>query len=191
MVAGFAMLNDRREANRTRGADGAKKEADAIGEAAFTLFKAIKSAHGDTRGALRTVDPDCDLHKLGDTLLHLMQTSADVVTSERFDKPATIGRPTSRAAQMIADLVLLEFEACTGARATITTRHDKRGSPAEGAYLDLVRTVFEIFKVGASAESQGRAAIDRRKAGIEPGGSGGMVSIRHVKGEKAPEAEPL
>lgn len=181
MTAGFAKLNDRPEAMVTRRANGVRKEADKIGKAAFAAFKALKVSHGDTRRAFATANPSCEIHKVEDLLFGLVQAADSIQDDPRHEKPARNGRPSSRAAEMIADFALVEFEEATGVRATITTRHDKPGSPADGPFLRLLDAVFGAFAVEASPEFHGRKAIVRRRAGQEPGGSGGMVTIRRVR----------
>ena len=178
MTAGFATLNDRRAATSTRQANGVKVEAGQIGEAAFALFRKIKASHGDTRTAFAKARDPTELHKIEVALLTLMQSAATICDDPRHIKPAKLGRTSSRAAQMIADFVLHTFESVTESRATITTRHDKVGNPAEGPFLTLLKAVFGLFGVKASAEAQGKAAIRRRTAGHKPGGAGGLVTIR-------------
>lgn len=189
-AASMASMNDRREATVTKEANGVQKEADKVGQAAFALYRTLKLLHGDTHTAYR--GRDCQLHKLEDELLGAMKASAAISDDPRYVKPAQRGRRSSRAAQMIADITLTDFESLTGRRATIIVRHDKRGNPAEGHFVQLLAKVFETFGIKASAQKHAKDAIARRRDGKEPGGSGGMVSIRLVKDQNGnPDADKV
>jgi hypothetical protein len=181
-MARMARLNDRPAANKTRRANGVQRETEKIASAAIVLRKLINSAHGDTLAALKAHNSDRHPYALDLQLREFVKAALKAIGTPSAQE-AKLGRPTSRAAQMVADIVLDDFENFTGTRGAIVTRHDKRGSPAEGPYLSLLSAVFDASGIQASVERHGRDAIKRRTAGTEPAGRGGMVSIRRVKDE--------
>lgn len=179
MTAAFARLNDLPRGLPTRKRNGAKQEAEAMAEQAFTLFKLIYAAHGDTLAALKRHGLERHPFLIADDLKALMAATVAFL-DEGTEQPAKIGRPSSRAAEMIADFAVHTFEQLTLAKASITVRSDREGNPAGGEFLTFLRDLYDAAGVRASAESHGKRAIQRARAGIEPGGKGGVVSIRHV-----------
>ena len=67
-------------------------------------------------------------------------------------------RPDPRSAK-VASVLVYFWPMLTGRRATITVR--SLDNKATGSFLNVLTEVFQILKITASPESQGRAAIDK------------------------------
>ena len=177
----FAKLNDLPRAQQTRKRDGVKREAQKLAEQSSKLRSLILEAHGDTFAALGSAGLK-DPHPLliADSLRALIQAAVTVIEGNE-NRSEKIGRPSSKAAEMIADFAVHHFEEVTMRQAAITVRSDREGNPAAGQFLAFLREIFEASGISASAEFHGKRAIARARAGISPGGTGGLVTIRHVQ----------
>lgn len=187
MQAGFAKMNDLPRANKTRRTNGLKLELEALAEQAAVLHRLIQNLHGDTLRAMTKVGPNKPDPLMIANDLRDMIASAVAVLEQDAGQAATPGRPKSRAAEMIADLTLVHFEAATGRKAGRSTNHHRHGNPTGGEFIKFLGRIFEAFQMNASAPSHGRSALDRARAGIPPGGKGGATSVTIVRGmEKNP-----
>jgi hypothetical protein len=128
----------------------------------------LSSAADEFQAALWAVAPDVVAtfdeelkRKLRKIELPLSVAIRSGATGGGFPRGPAARSSKTRAA-IIADMVAEAYSNLTGREPTMTRPAD--GSPGHGPALALMKAVFQVLGEAASAESQLRAAADRRKA---------------------------
>jgi hypothetical protein len=94
-----------------------------------------------------------------DGLLNELADAAQIVATAKAASSGKAGRPPKSTAENIVTYLCQEYERLTGKPPTLTVRDGRAG----GAFLDLVKAVFDALRIKASPEATVRRVIEKIK----------------------------
>ncbi len=151
--------------NQTRAAT--LRQIDAFKKQSIKLMQVLANLDCPARNAIQPSGktpglPDIPKLDVLFQLLNLMTLTAIHINPEDIPDAPQSGRPKEKVAAEIADATAQHFLFFTGSRPTIVTYDGRAG----GAFMDVLRVVFQETGVTASVESQARAACERLRAAV-------------------------
>lgn len=140
-----------------------KRQLAAVGKAADLLAGAIADLNRPARDAL--ILSDEWLRRVSGDLALLRADARNAEVPEQAATEGT-GRPKKLVAQRVSHWVGLHYQGLTGKPPSIAV--SAATHVAGGQFVDLLREVFEVLELKASAESQAKALIREMKEKTPP-----------------------